>query len=223
MNEYVFFIHILIVLSFSYIAYRCGKGCLMTWVALQAILANLFVLKQITLFSFHVPCSDVFAIGSILGLNLLQEFYGKETRKEVMLICFFALAFFSVMSEIHLLYVPSPLDTMSAAYHSILSHSPRILFASMGTFLVTQAFDGKFFTLLQKTTLPLSVRNGCALVLSQFLDTVLFTFLGLYGLIAHLGETILLSYTVKLTIICILSVIFFLSKNVWKNLSEKKF
>ena len=63
MNELIFLFHILLVLSFVLGALRLGKNALLSLLALQAILANLFVVKQISLFGFAVTCSDVFAIG----------------------------------------------------------------------------------------------------------------------------------------------------------------
>lgn len=217
MNESLFFIHILIVLIFSYVAYRCGKEGLITWIAIQSLLANLFVLKQISFFSFHVPCSDVFAVGSILSLNLLQEFYGKKSRQQATLISFLTLVAFTVLSQVHLLYDPSSLDTLHPAYESILSASPRILAASITAFLLTQVFDGGVFSSLQKTKLSLPLRNGIALSLSQIVDTVLFSFLGLYGLVASIQDTIILSSLIKILIILILTGVFFLSKKAWRH------
>ena len=73
MNESIFLFHVITILVFTLIAFRLGKTALGSWICIQALCANLLVLKQVVLFGLHVTCSDVFAIGGILRLNLLQE------------------------------------------------------------------------------------------------------------------------------------------------------
>ncbi len=183
---------------------RLGKEALIAWIVLQPILANLFVLKQMTLFGWTVTCSDVYAVSCALGLNLLQEYYGKETAKRTVWLSFLLLLFFVVMASLHLLYIPSSFDTAHAAYSQILSPAPRLVAASVATFLCVQWLDVQIFGFLGKR-LPLYIRNCISLTLSQFVDTLLFTILGLYGLISELFQVFLVSFAVKLTIALLLS------------------
>ncbi len=78
MNESLFLLHLVLVAGFSLVSLRMGAFALTTLIALFATFANLFVVKQMTLFGMQVTCSDVFAVGSLLAINLLQEFYGKK-------------------------------------------------------------------------------------------------------------------------------------------------
>ncbi|MBA3816005.1 MAG: queuosine precursor transporter [Parachlamydiaceae bacterium] len=203
MNEVLFFIETLLVVGFAFWALHLGKAALTGWVAVQALIANLFVLKQISLFGFEVTASDVFAIGSLLGLNFLQEYFSKEDAKKATWICFFFMVFFTFASQIHLLYVPSSFDTTHAAFESILSLSPRLLIASMSVFFVVQQVDIRFFAFLQKSMpgASFAIRAGISLVVSQFLDTFLFSFAGLYGVVASVFDIILLSYLIKLIVV----------------------
>lgn len=199
MNEFIFFAHILAIFGFALLALKMGKGALTAWIALQAVLANLLVLKQISLFSMTVTCSDPFAVGSILGLNLLRESHGQEAAKKALWICFISMAFFVVMSQIHLSYIPSPQDKTQTAYALLLSPAPRLLAASLTAFFIVQRVDLYLFGLNQRW--PFLLRNAFSLVFSQFLDTILFTFLGLWGLVACLSEIIVVSFLVKLSVI----------------------
>jgi uncharacterized integral membrane protein (TIGR00697 family) len=61
--------------------------------ALLAVIANLFVLKQTVLFGLHVTCSDVYVIGSMLSLNLLQEHYGQREGQRAIWITFLAMVY----------------------------------------------------------------------------------------------------------------------------------
>jgi queuosine precursor transporter len=203
MNEIVFFTQILAIVFFAYGALRLGKGALTSWVIIQALIANLFVLKQITLFGFDVTASDAFAIGSLLGLNFLQEYFNQEEAKRTTWICFFFMLFFVVVSQLHLLYQPNTFDHTQPAFVQILSPAPRLLFASMSVFFVVQQIDIRFFSFLkhQFPGLRFAFRAGIALVVSQFLDTVLFSFVGLYGMVVSVFDIILVSFTIKLVVI----------------------
>jgi hypothetical protein len=215
-NEFIFFLQVFVVLIFAFASLRIGKEALCTWVTLQAILANLFVLKQIDLCGFTVTCSDVFAIGSILGLNLLQEYFGKKTAVKTAWISFFFMLFFGLMSQIHLLFNPSPDDYSQSAFVILLSPAPRLLLASLIVFVIVQQFDLRFYGLLKKIpgNLPLSYRNFLSLSVSQFIDTVLFSFLGLYGVVASLFDVVFISFLLKVVITLCISACLFFSKRL---------
>ncbi|MBX7067551.1 MAG: queuosine precursor transporter [Parachlamydiales bacterium] len=198
MNEFLFLAHIWIVIGFALGALRFGSGALTAFIALQGVLANLFVVKQIHLFGFSVTCSDVFAIGGILSLNLLQEYFGKDAAKRAVKISLGALLFFAAMSQIHLLYAPTALDTTHDSFLNIFSSSMRIVAASLATFFIVQQFDVRFFSFL-KGKLP--IRIAISLFTSQLLDTILFSVLGLYGLVESLFDIIFMSFMIKCLII----------------------
>lgn len=203
MNEALFFLQILLIVGFAFGALKLGKEALIAWVAIQALIANLFVLKQITLLGLDVTASDAFVIGSLLGLNFLQEYFSKEEADKATWICFFFMFFFALVSQVHLLFQRSSFDTTQPAYLSILSASPRLMIASMSVFLVVQQFDIRFFAFL-KTALPnagFALRAGIVLVISQFLDTFLFSFAGLYGIVASVVDIMIISFAVKLIVI----------------------
>lgn len=216
MNEWLFFSHVLIVLGFALLALRLGQGALVAFIALQGVLANLFVVKQISLFGFSVTCSDVFAIGAILSLNLLQEHFGKEAAKQATKISLVALLFFALMAQIHLFYQPTPADTTHTAFTAILGSTPRIVFASIAVFYLVQLIDVRLFSLL-KGKFP--VRVAISLVSSQLLDTVLFSFLGLYGLVDSLFDVIVVSFAAKCLLIATSAPFVALSKKVVKRVS----
>ena len=219
MNELLFFSHIALVVGFVLGALRLGKESLVALIALQVVFANLFVIKQMRLFGFSVTCSDVFAIGAILGLNLLQEYYGKTEASRAIRISFLSLLFFSAMSQMHLWYAPLPTDTTHTAFVSILSPAPRIALASLGVYYLVQQMDLRLFGWLKHRFQGkyLSVRIGLSLVLTQFVDTALFSFFGLYGLVDSLLDVIVLSFFIKCIIISCSSPLTMLSKRFVKH------
>lgn len=203
MNETIFFAHILLVIGLVLIGSKWGKHALIALVVLQAVLANLFVVKQMSLFGFSVTCSDVFAVGGILGLNLLQEHYGRTEANLAVKASFLGLVFFMIMSLMHLWYTPLSTDITQDAFEKILSSNLRITCASIGVYYLVQKLDVRLFdwlkNLFQGKRLPL--RIAVSLLLTQLLDTILFSFLGLYGLIDSILDVILVSFFVKCLII----------------------
>ena len=199
MNELIFFLHIAAVALASLWALRLGAAALIALIALESVVANIFVVKQTTLFGLFVTCSDVYIVGSLLALNLLQEFFGKESAKKAVGISFFAMAFFVVMAKLHLLYSPSGFDATHSAFTQILAHTPRIILASIVVYYITQRLDIRVFAWLRRRLgeQRLSLRVGLSLVISQSVDTLLFSFLGLYGLVANLTDIVLMSLLIK--------------------------
>lgn len=202
-NECIFIFQTFLLIIFAFGANKLGKGTLIAWVSVLALIANLFVLKQISLFGLNVTASDSYAIGSLFGLNLLQEYHSKDEAKNAIWTCFFTMFFFAVVSQLHLLYAPSPYDASQAAFETLLSTSPRLFLASLSVFFVVQLIDVRFYSFL-KEKMPaysFAARAGIALVVSQFLDTLLFSFIGLYGIVESIFEIITFSFLIKLAVI----------------------
>ena len=81
MNELFFIIHTIIIAGFALGSLALGSSALVAFVCLSCVLANLFVIKQITLFGLTATSADAFTVGATIGLNLLQEYFGKEIAK----------------------------------------------------------------------------------------------------------------------------------------------
>ncbi len=215
-NELLFFIHLFLIFALTLGALRLGKEALIAWIALQSILANLFVLKQITFFSFQAVCSDVFMLGVVLSLNLLQEYFGQSSAKRAIFISFLSMLSFVLLAKVHLLYTPAGCDWSQSSYDVILSQSPRMLFASLITFFLVQQFDVRFYGWLRRhfPNLNLTWRAMTSIILTQAVDTILFSFLGLYGVVDHILSIIVVCFIIKVVIAISASPVTILSKKI---------
>ncbi len=205
-NECIFLSHVLVIALSLLLACRMGSSILIGLIGLQGVLSNLFVTKQIMLFGMNATASDVFSIGVIFGLNLLQEFHGRSLVAAAITTNFFLMVFYVVMSQFHLWYLPSVYDTMDQHYVSLLTTMPRLMLASVSVYLIVQVIDGYLYHVLKKLFQDryLVFRNVVSLVSSQLLDTTLFTFLGLYGIVSSLFTVIIVSVSIKLiAIVCL--------------------
>lgn len=211
MNSAIFALHILVVVVLT----QGFKKHLVFWVAFQALLANIFVTKQITLFGLDVTASDVYAVGCILSLNLLQETEGVEKAKKANIFSLALQGAFLLFAKLHLLYEPNAFDTTHDAFDTIFSTTPRILTASLLTFFIVQRWDIAFFSFLKKSLPNASflARTWISLVISQALDTTLFSFLGLYGIVGSITDILLMSFCIKLVLIfCLTPLLNFMKK-----------
>jgi uncharacterized integral membrane protein (TIGR00697 family) len=198
MNEIIFFLQISVVSIGVLGAYKLGQQALVSFICLCAVLANLFVLKQISLFTLSVTASDVFTIGATLSLNVLQEYWGKESAQKAILISMGGLVFYTIISQLHLAYIPSANDTASFYYQGLLGFMPRLALASLISYFLSQQLDRFIYGLLRsKTPKHFVLRNYATLLISQLGDTILFSFLGLYGIVASIVPIILFSYGIK--------------------------
>lgn len=203
-NELILFTHITIIAIATFIALRLGKSALVAFSVLQMILANMFVLKQTTLFGLNATCADAFIIGSLLSFNLLNELYGPQVAKRTIPTTFFCAIFYAVVSYVHLGYVPSNFDTMHGHYHALFAVAPWLIAGSIGVFLIAQIIDYllfRFFKHLWPNHM-LMVRNALSLSISQFFDTLSFSFiLYLLGIITNMFDIVIVSYAIKMVVI----------------------
>jgi len=200
LNEIIFIFYSGVVSATALIALYWGKEALVAYIASLALLANVLVLKQITLFGWHATASDVLVIGSVLGLNLLQEYFGKPAARTAISASFIILLFYTIISQLHLWYIPAASDTTQLHFMALLHSMPRITIASLVTYFIVQHIDTFVYGFLKNRygSSYLVLRNCASIAFSQLLDTILFGFLGLYGMVDHIGQIMLISYGVKL-------------------------
>ena len=213
MNELIFILHTIIISCFALGALALGRYALVA-----CILANLFVIKQITLFGLHATCSDTFTVGATLGLNLLQEYHGRIITRKAIWINFFLLIFYAVASQIHLAYAPSTVDAMQPHFRHILTFMPRIVIASFSVYLLVHFLDYFLYSTLKRllNNRFLLIRNYASIIICQLIDTILFSFLGLYGIIEHIWQVILISYLIKLAAIFVTTPFVCLSHRIYR-------
>lgn len=203
MNEGIFALHIAVTAVAALLALRLGRAALLAWIGLQAVLANLFVIKQMTLIGLTVTCSDIYMVGSVLCLNLLQEFYGREAARQSVLISLLLMALFGVMSQLHLAYEPSPYDSTHSYFAQILAFTPRLLIASYLVFYIVQRLDIWVFGRLRARlgSWPLPLRSGLSTLLAQIVDCTLFVMIGLYDIVNEPLHVIFVGCIVKMLVI----------------------
>lgn len=214
-NQVLFLANIIVASIFTLICFREGKLMLTAWVAVQGVLANIFVLKQITLFGLNVTASDVFTISGMLSVTVLQAFFSEETARKAVKASCLSLLFFAIITQLHLRYLPSPVDYAQPAYKILFGPNFRIILASITAYWISQRANIEGLKLVSRLLprFPLQIKAGFSIASAQIMDTFLFAFMGLWGLVSNLGEIILFSCLIKLLSLALLSNVVVLIKN----------
>lgn len=199
-NELLLVLHASIITLATIAALRTSVATLIALMSVECVLMNMLVTKQITLFGLGATATDAYAIGITLGLNLLQEYTQRYYARRAIIISFAAGLFAVIMGKLHLWYTPAPFDTHHAAAVQLLGVMPRIMIASLTSYIIVLYLDYFLFATLKKLfqSRYLPLRAGISLLISQLLDTVLFSFLGLYGIVNSVSSIIIVSYSIKI-------------------------
>lgn len=200
-NEQLFLIHLIAVSLIVLLALKLGKEALISLMSVFVITMNIFITKQINLISLTLTTTDCFTIGIGLILNLIQEYWSKDEAIKSTKISFFMAVIFLIMACFQLSYIPDLSDNgMHDHFVGILNYTPRIIIASLISFFVTQTIDANLYAYLKKKLGKkyFILRNYGSLIVSQAVDTVLFSFLGLYGIVSDITDIIFASYIIKI-------------------------
>ncbi|MFL3051147.1 MAG: queuosine precursor transporter [Candidatus Neomarinimicrobiota bacterium] len=176
-NELVFLFQTIIGLFFTLVAFKMGKSWLFTYIGVCIVLANIFVTKQITLFGLAATGGNVVYGSVFLATDLLNEHYGKQEAKKAVYIGFSMALFFTLMSQMILLFEASSDDWgASDSMINIFTSTPNIIIASLIAYLLSQLHDiWAFHTIREKTSGGLLwLRNNVSTWFSQAIDSIVF-------------------------------------------------
>ncbi len=216
MNHLLFIAHITVVSSFTLFFGKLGKSALISYVSLLFVLANIFVIKQINLFDYAVTTADAYIIGVSFGINLLQEIWGKKTAQKAIFTSFACSLFYLVMGYFQIWYIPAVHDTSHQHFIYLMTHTLRIIIASFISYLIVQYADTIMYGFLKKKMdgKHFMLRNYISMFSSQLFDTILFSFLGLYGIVHNITHIMIVSYGVKIAAILLTTPFIYYAKKI---------
>lgn len=182
-----------------------GKSGIFAWIAMGTILANIQVMKSITLFGLEATLGNIMYGTIFLATDALSEKYGKKESQKGVYIGFFTLAVSIILMEIALLFNPNDFDIAQPHLEAIFGVYLRVAAASLVAYIVSQSLDVNLFHKI-KSRLPetkwLWVRNNVATIISQLVDTAIFVTLAFLGTmeISTLFEIFLSTFLIKMMV-----------------------
>lgn len=186
-NEWFGLIFVIFNFVFVLAIYRLfGKTGLFVWIGFSTVLANLQVVKTIEIFGLTATLGNTMYGTAFLVTDILNEKYGKNDAKKGVWLGFFTLLAMTVIMQMVLLFQPHEIDFAHASLATIFGILPRIALGSLCAYLISQFADVYIFSYLRKKfpqDRQFWIRNNGSTMISQLLDTVVFTsiaFLGVY-------------------------------------------
>ena len=190
MNEFLLILSVVVIYGVALLAYKLfGKSGLYCVSALATVLANVEVIILIKAFGMEQTLGNVLFAVTFLITDILSECEGKKSANKAVMIGIFSQVCFLALSQSWLLYIPSESDTSMAAIKEVFSGTPRIILASLAVYAVSQVFDvwlyHKWWDFTQKKfgdkRKYLWLRNNGSTLVSQILNTLLFTVIAFAG------------------------------------------
>jgi uncharacterized integral membrane protein (TIGR00697 family) len=199
---------IMLILNFGLImvAFRFwGKVGLFIWIPISVIIANIQVTKTVQLFTLEATLGNIVYATSFLATDILSECYTKKDARMAVTIGFFSMIVMTVMMNIALEFVPAESDFVHQSMKTIFAIMPRITIASLLAYAAAQFHDIYAYAKIKAhfpSTSYLWLRNNGSTLISQLIDSVIFTFVAFYNVydITVLWQILLTTYVLKVVV-----------------------
>lgn len=191
-NELLLLISLIIIYASVFLAhFFLGKMGLYCFTVFATISANIEVLILVEAFGMEQTLGNILFASTFLITDILSELYGKKEAAKAVNIGIFTSFLFIIISQIWLLYIPAGEDWAMPHIQAIFSNTPRLMLASFVVYAICQRFDvwayHKIWALTTNNCKDsrrfLWLRNNGSTLISQLLNTILFTvaaFAGVY-------------------------------------------
>ena len=173
------------------LAYRFwGKVGVLIFVPLSVVLANIQVLKMMTLFGIDTTMGNIAFGGVFLVSDILSEVEGKKYAKKLVTIGFITMVFTTIVMNWALAIKPAPADEFQKHLKPIFGLAInelsviRVTLASMTAFIISQLFDVWAYQVIRNwrpSYKDIWIRNNLSTVVGQVIDNSLFTILAFAG------------------------------------------
>lgn len=166
-----------------------GDKGLICWTVLATISANIEVLILVDAFGLSQTLGNILFASTFLTTDILSEVYGKKRANQAVNAGVLTSVCFILISQSWFLYTPNGEDLLSPSIRLVFSNTPRMMLAGLVVYAIVQRFDvwayHKWWQLTEKLCGDkrrfLYLRNNGSTLLSQLLNTLLFTLGAFWG------------------------------------------
>lgn len=166
-----------------------GTTGLLCFTVFATIAANIEVLILVDAFGMQMTLGNILFACTFLITDILSEVAGKRMATRAVQIGIGTSILFIIVSQSWMLYFPSVDDVAMPAITAIFSNTPRLMLASFIVYAIVQMLDVWLYHRWWAYTTAkfgdsrrfLWLRNNGSTLLSQLLNTVLFTFAAFVG------------------------------------------
>lgn len=189
-NELLLIGSLVVIFSSALVAYYIfGKAGLYAVTAIATVTANIECLILVNAFGMEQTLGNVFFAVTFLVTDILSENEGKKEANKAVGIGIFTSVFFILISQSWMLYTPSESDWVMPSIEGVFSNTPRMMISSLVVYAISQIVDVQLYHAWWKLTEKhfgdkkrfLWLRNNGSTLISQVLNTSLFTLFAFFG------------------------------------------
>ncbi len=189
-NEILLIGSVILIYGAVLVAYRLfGKIGMYAMTVIATILANIEVLMLVDGFGMEQTLGNVMFASTYLVTDILSENESQKSANKAVTIGIFTSVVMLIFTQYWLLYLPSANDWVFTHLQAIFSTTPRLLFASFTGYAISQRLDVWLYHKLWSITTNktgeskrfLWLRNNAATLISQIINTILFTTIAFGG------------------------------------------
>ncbi|WP_110112303.1 queuosine precursor transporter [Bacillus sp. CGMCC 1.16541] len=205
-NEVLWLVFAIVNFTLLLVIYRfSGKAGLFVWLGFSTVVANLQVVKTIEIFGLTATLGNIMYGTAFFVTDLLNEKYGKEEARKAVWLGFFTLISMTIIMQFVLAFEPASIDIAQGSLETIFGLLPRIALGSLLAYMISQHLDVYLFTQFKKKfprPSQLWIRNNGSTLISQLVDTLVFTsiaFIGVYPFSVWI-QIFITTYVIKMIV-----------------------
>ena len=150
--------------------------------------SNILGSKIIQIFGLQMPSATIAYALTYLMTDVVGELYGKKEADRLVFLGFCSLIVSTLIIRLAII-LPSSND--STAFNQIFNFTTRIIFGSLAGYIVSQTIDVFIFHKIRQISVKYKfIRNNVGTIISQFFDTVVFSFVAFYGVVPKISPLI---------------------------------
>lgn len=185
-NEMIFIATVLVYLGSVLLLYKLfGKNGLYAFAVFGTLLGNIAVCKCVDLFGASTTAGNVLYASTFLVTDILSEKYGKREAAKAVKYSFSIMLLWLFGTQLILMFTPNANDYINPSLSVVFGLVPRITIASLIGFICSQNIDVFLYHFIWDKTggsrEGLWKRNNGSTLISQAVDTVIFTTLAFWG------------------------------------------
>lgn len=150
--------------------------------------SNVLGSKIIQIFGLQMPSATIAYALTYLMTDVVGELYGKKEADRLVFLGFCSLIVSTLIIRLAII-LPSSND--STAFNQIFNSTTRIIFGSLAGYIISQTIDVLIFHKIRQISVKYKfIRNNVSTIISQFFDTVVFSFVAFYGVVPKISPLI---------------------------------
>lgn len=190
-NELLLVGSVFLIFGATLLSYKIfGKTGLYCVSVIATILANVEATILINAFGMEQTLGNVLFAATFLITDILSECEGKKEANKAVWLGIFSSIFFLLLTQSWLLYTPAKSNLeLFSGIKTVFSNTPRMIISSLIVYAISQLFDvwlyHKWWDFTEKRCGNkrrfLWLRNNGSTLISQILNTLLFTLFAFWG------------------------------------------